>query len=934
VQLNRKEVGYSVYSRLEQGLRDWIRDYLLRRTDSWQDLVPQGVWNKAEERDSRICKANIEDPLEILEESDIPDLRDLICSRSNDPYLLPALGETKKALTDLFDELYDLRCRIAHVKRSFTSLHLDRLRDIATQLAGPLDAHGDDIRSVLKTLETAPASLAVSLPPDILVDGEEKTTYLHNLPPSDYAPDGGFIGRTQDLKKLGRLVRGDLDRVITVNGAGGVGKTALVHRFCHSLLQQADNPFSAIVWASAKEERLTLTGIEPIEPSIRNYGSVLNRILEVYGWRELLDRPLAEKEEYTRLILSDSDGGILLVVDNLETIEDERILQFIKDVPRPNKVLITSRKGLGEVERRHTLGGMSAGDAIALMRAVAREKGADSLAKLPDDTLEAYAERMSMYPLAIKWVVGQIALGRDIEGLLQQLVQTTSDVARFCFDHIFERCLTKQAKAVLSALASTDRAITRGVLDHVTELGSATLDDALQELTLASLVVIEQEKSAEGPVITRFSLLPLTWGYVKGRLQEDPELAREIQRRMDSITSLVEQSQDAEEEYRYNLRNIGAETEDQRIAAFWALTAVQRYHSGDYNTAITLFEKAVNIAPNLARIYRNWAVVESDEGYNERAGELLNRATSMEPEDASLWFVWGNVEKKRGEYENALRYYQRVLELSPKDGAVLAAMGDVEKRRKNFGEAERLLLEAHESAEYSSTARHRLVVLTSLSDNARRWSELLKRENKDDEALLKSRAAYDYAWQAAQLHERDEKALKALRQASLDYSLLLLPRVGIQKTLPYIKRAVVKSPGSYKDRRTNAIACDCIARSLLEIGEADQAQKWFELGSEVGAYTGVAVQRHTDLGLALDRPRDSGMVTVVRPERGFGFIEPAGKPGERVFFHVSSLAAEGDKSDLEALVGKRVQYTLFSARNKSAKHPEAKWIQVLKQEAE
>ena len=65
-----------------------------------------------------------------------------------------------------------------------------------------------------------------------------------------------------------------------------------------------------MVWVSAKEEKLTLTGIEPIEPTIRNYEELLDQILLVFGWFDLLNDGLEKKEEYVNLILSETDRGL------------------------------------------------------------------------------------------------------------------------------------------------------------------------------------------------------------------------------------------------------------------------------------------------------------------------------------------------------------------------------------------------------------------------------------------------------------------------------------------------------------------------------------------------------------------------------------------------------------------------------------------------
>ncbi len=41
-----------------------------------------------------------------------------------------------------------------------------------------------------------------------------------------------------------------------------------------------------------------------------------------------------------------SQQRTLLIVDNLETVDDERVLTFIREVPEPTKVIVTTRHRL------------------------------------------------------------------------------------------------------------------------------------------------------------------------------------------------------------------------------------------------------------------------------------------------------------------------------------------------------------------------------------------------------------------------------------------------------------------------------------------------------------------------------------------------------------------------------------------------------------
>jgi LuxR family glucitol operon transcriptional activator len=333
----------------------------------------------------------------------------------------------------------------------------------------------------------------------------EESTFpdrITNLPPGDYDPAGGFIGRKGDLAKVGKLILGDLYRVVTISGAGGVGKTALAHQFCQNMLSNPDLPFDGIVWVSAKEEKLTVTGIEPIEPTLQNYEDVLESILETFGWLDDLSKPAEDKAESVDVILRAGDKGVLLVIDNLETIQDQRIIRFIKEVPNPSKVLITSRTGLGEVEIRYSLKEMTVNDAIVLLRTISREKGIEDLARLPSEVLSNYVDRMSRYPLAIKWVVGQVALGKDIDLAIADLTSSTGDVAKFCFEHIFDSLLNESSRTVLYALAAYELPLVRGVLSHISDLSAEQLDDALRDLTIASFVTPNHDKKDDGSIET------------------------------------------------------------------------------------------------------------------------------------------------------------------------------------------------------------------------------------------------------------------------------------------------------------------------------------------------------------------------------------------------------------------------------------------------
>ena len=59
-------------------------------------------------------------------------------------------------------------------------------------------------------------------------------------------------------------------------------------------------------------------------------------------------------------------------------------------------------------------------EAIYLFRQLAKDKQIASLLPLENDVIKKYVNKVSNYPLAIKWVIGQIARGRDINKVIEK----------------------------------------------------------------------------------------------------------------------------------------------------------------------------------------------------------------------------------------------------------------------------------------------------------------------------------------------------------------------------------------------------------------------------------------------------------------------------------------------------------------------------------
>lgn len=182
-----------------------------------------------------------------------------------------------------------------------------------------------------------------------LREGPLGADVLHNLP----LPDGhALVGREAEERRVREVLRPyphSQHPALTIDGVGGVGKTALAKRIAYDYVARGfsgGDSFFAVVWTSAKANALEDAGIQQRSPTLRNLQDIYSAIAMTVRRPDIL---AAQPESHDRLIrelLSDHDKRVLLIVDNLETVDDQRVIAFLRDLPAPTKVIVTTRHRL------------------------------------------------------------------------------------------------------------------------------------------------------------------------------------------------------------------------------------------------------------------------------------------------------------------------------------------------------------------------------------------------------------------------------------------------------------------------------------------------------------------------------------------------------------------------------------------------------------
>jgi LuxR family glucitol operon transcriptional activator len=344
----------------------------------------------------------------------------------------------------------------------------------------------------------------------------KETAKSHNLPQPDYSR---FIGREKEIKQVMDILRPyphSQYPIVTIDGIGGIGKSALAlevaNRFLHNVGIPEGENFDAIIWTSAKMYVLTSDGIQVRKQALRTLDDIYTTIAIVLRSEDITRAKQEEQSELVRRALTQQ--RTLLIVDNLETVKEEAVINFLRELPAPTKAIVTTRHRI-DVAYPIRLLDMLWEDAKALINQECTRKSV----LLSEIEKEELYRRTQGVPIAIVWSIGQAGLGYGIKSVLSKLEKPDSDIAHFCFDESVSLIREKPAHKLLMALALFASGATRENLGDTTEFNEAERDEALVDLEKLSLV------NKHGNF---FSMLPLTRTYSLAELDQNLDFAYSV----------------------------------------------------------------------------------------------------------------------------------------------------------------------------------------------------------------------------------------------------------------------------------------------------------------------------------------------------------------------------------------------------------------------
>lgn len=379
------------------------------------------------------------------------------------------------------------------------------------------------------------------------------------------------------------------------------------------------------MWVTAKATILTPHEIQRVSGAIETSLGLLRAASRELGPGG--EDPVEELYAYLETF------RVLLILDNLETVLDSALRDFLLDLPVGSKVLLTSRIAIG-VENPVPLEPLTHDESRSLLRALGRSRNVRFIEGLDSKAADRYVDRMAGHPAYIKWFVSGVQAGSRPEDLLNN----NGLLLDFCMSNVYKH-LKVDAQRALECMQVLPGARNQAELAYLGEFTARDTQAAL--LALLTTNFVSMTHSSDETFDTSYHLSEFAQQYLDKHHPVAPQRRAEITRRGEQ------------------LREWGALLSEEVEKTPFSPVVVNIRSRGDVGVARLLRE----------------AIAKSETDF-ENALSRCKDAQSLAPGYYEPWRVEGYIHAKSIDIDAAAAAYRHALELAPESGILAYHFGD------------------------------------------------------------------------------------------------------------------------------------------------------------------------------------------------------------------------------------------------------------------
>lgn len=691
---------FSICTSLEFDLRNFI-------VNSGNEIpISEHLLEKAKKR----TKGNfeIDNYSKVLMELDLGDFVEIIVSNR---YYFKLNKQKVSDLSEYFRTIIPIRNKVMHT----------RPIDIGNRatLLEVLDTISDSINWInwvetLKTKDTIENNPQKLVTLEIKSITEIDTSAYHNLPEPEF-DDTGYIGRKTEIREIKELINDNKSQIITIVGNGGIGKTATVVKTLYDLLDDPNNKYEAIIWMSLKTKTLAQGEFTNIKGAIKD-------IKMLFNMGEDLTVKEENKSSEENIINFMSEFRTLLVLDNLETINSEEILDFMKNIPDISKVIITSRHGLGELERRYKLEGMNKLDAVTYFRELSNYYGLGIHKRSDKEINELVVNHLYSSPLSIKWYISSVFSGVSESSI----IANKENLVKFCMSNVVEK-LENEEKKILQMFLIEGYKLSYGEIDYFMEYDEQDLIKYINTLISTSLIM-----SIGG----EYELNQMAKDYLSIDHKPDNKYLQKIVGKRRKLNNILQEIRINNENDPFSpislFRNL--DNKNRQLGSYYLSRALEFSAYRKWKEAYNFINKASAIAPDYFEVYKIKAFIAAEN--NEQFEAITNYRTALEScedefEKATILYLFSVFYTiKMQDLEQAEELINKAIEIVPDEPIVLLEKARVLTYLGKYSEAE-IILEKLNKKRSTFTDKLDNQFISRFADLYRRMSQTY--QNRDVE---------------------------------------------------------------------------------------------------------------------------------------------------------------------------------------------------------
>ncbi len=571
--------------------------------------------------------------------------------------------------TEVLSKIVPIRNRVMH-SRPLSLGDIEIVYEVADQITKDNGKMWSKTQTILSQLEVDPSFvLGLSIPEQ----AKEDRTY-NNLPLPDF-DETGLIGRDDVVKRIKKLCKGPMP-VISIVGEGGIGKSAVALKVAYDILDESGDYYDAIIWATSKSTQLAATEIVEIKDAIKDSLGLFSELSTQVGG--VADNPLEELVEYMESF------RLLIFIDNLETIIDDKVRQFMESISAGSKVIITSRIGMGAYEVPIKLDGIEERYASQLCRQLGISRNVILIKQMEEGTLRKYCSRMHCNPGYIKWFVSCVQAGRSPD----EILQNSSKFLEFCMSNVHDK-LTPDAKELAGVMQCVSGARTLLEWSAFCDHGSTGLLRSMQELLSTNMISVLQ-KSLGSVVQVTYQLSELARSFLAEHHKVDAKVLKSIAEKKNKLSSYLDFTQSGVD--KYNPSSFKIRNKHDRIAVRRLMEALRLIHEDNLTPAHVILSELKQLYPDYFEIHRVYAFYYTRANSIADANKSYLLAITQEPSSPQLRYLYARFLNEYDENrDEAIAQLLASLEIDRKSVPVMLELARLYMYALQFENADKML---------------------------------------------------------------------------------------------------------------------------------------------------------------------------------------------------------------------------------------------------